>query len=247
MKKSTKLLLLALALLLVRLWFPQLFGQIRWKTYDNKPADLLSQFWGQFNATIRLSQDIPQDIKFIKFSNGSEFNHLKFIASDSIKVMNPYPENFDLTLNKDTLLVQLHPNYYEQESYFWIRSDIQLLFESCDATVKMGKTDKNAAYATQKPLLVSQNSHVQFLNSKDSTIISNTNLEIHVSDRSYVILYHFALDHLQVKLDNSQLGYGYANINQIDAELKGYSIINSINKDPSKNIIGKINQIIVKD
>ncbi|MCS3554964.1 MULTISPECIES: hypothetical protein [unclassified Sphingobacterium] len=247
MKKSTKLLLLALALLSVRLWFPQLFGQIRWKTYDNKPADLLSQFWGQFNSTIRLMQDTPQDIKFIKFSNGSEFNHLVFIASDSLKVMNPYPENFDLILNQDTLLVELHPNYYKQESYFWIKPDVQLLFESCDATVKMGKNDKNSSYATQKPILASQNSHVQFLSSKDSIITPNTNLEVHISDRSYVILYHFSLNNLQVKVDNSQLDYGFVNINQIDAEIKGHSIINSINKDASINTIGKINKIQIKD
>lgn len=247
MKKSTKLLLIALALLFVRLWFPQLFGQIRWDKNNNKPADFLSQFWGHFNSTIKLMHNTPQDIKFIKFSKGSEFNHLKFIASDSVKVMNPYPENFHLALNQDTLIVRLHPNSHEQESYFWIRPDIQLIFESCDATVKMGKNKKSATYATQKPILASYNSHVQFLSSKDSTISPNTNLEVHVSDRSYVILYNFSLDHLQVKLNNSQLSYGFANINQIDAQLKGNSIINSINKDVSENTIRKINKIIINN
>lgn len=242
MKRSTKLILGAFLLFCVTIWFPQLFGKIRWDSDKNKAADFISGIWARSNKTLKLMNHMSQDIKYIKFTNGSEFNEVTFIASDSIKVYNPYPENFSMSIVQDTLLVSLVPNVYKQTSYYWIRPDVQLLFETCNASVNMRKTKKETSYATQKPILVRQNSHLQFFAGKDSTTLhSDLNLGIEASGKSFIILYDFVINQLDVQLDNSQLSYGYVQINQINAQTKGKSLLNSILKNKEKNKIGQTN------
>lgn len=240
MKRSTKLILGAFLLFCVTIWFPQLFGKIRWNSHNNKAADFISGMWASSNNTLKLMDQMPQNIRYIKFTNGSEFNEVTVIANDSIKVYNPYPENFSMSVEQDTLLVSLVPNVYKQTSYFWIRPDVQLLFETCNASVNLGKAKKETSYATQKPILVRQNSHVQFFAGKDSTALHpELNLGIEASGKSFVILYDFIINQLDARLDNSQLSYGYVHINQINAQSKGRSLLNSILKNNKKNKIGQ--------
>lgn len=243
MKTSTKLLFGVFFLLLLSTWFPQLFGKIRWNTNVGKTGDFISGFWTNSSTTMKLMEQMPQHISSIKFLGGAaDQNKMKIIVSDSIKTYNPYPDNFRLSLQKDTLIIKLIPTAQKQEFYLWIRPDVQLLFEDCNATVHLGKTDDRTRYATQRPILLRQNSHVQFLATKDSTKMHpHLNLDMQASGHSFAILYDFVIHQFNATLDNSQISYGQVQIDQINVRSKGKSLLNDIRKKTTKSIIGDTN------
>jgi len=248
MKTSTKLLFGVFSLLLLSTWFPQLFGKIRWNMGIGKAGDFISAFWVNSDSSMRLMEQMPQHIKYIKFLKGdANEDKLTVMASDSIKISNYYPNKFRLSLNQDTLFVKLIPYdrtepYLKYDSYLWIRPDVQLLFEDCNATVHLGKTADRTRYATQKPILLRQNSHVQFFATKDSTKMHpHLNLDMQASGHSFAILYDFVIHQFNATLDNSQISYGQVQIDQINVKTKGRSLLSDIRKKTTKSIIGDTN------
>jgi len=248
MKTSTKLLFGVFFLLLLSTWFPQLFGKIRWNMNTGKTGDFISAFWLNSNSSVKLMGQMPQHIKYIKFLKGdANDDKVTIIASDSIKISNHYPNKLRLSLSQDTLFVKMLPydrteSYINHDSYLWIRPDVQLLFEDCNATVHLGKTDDRTMYATQKPILLRQNSHVQFFATKDSTKMHpHLNLDMQASGHSFAILYDFVIHQFNATLDNSQISYGQVQIDQINVKSKGRSLLSDIRKKTTKSIIGDTN------
>lgn len=240
MKTSTKLLFGVFFLLLLATWFPQLFGKIRWNTDLGKTGDFISALWVNSNSTMQLMEQVPQHIRYVKFLKGAaDQNKMNILSADRIKIYNPNPDNFQLSLRQDTLLVKLIPTGPPQAFFLWIRPDVQLLFEDCNATVHLGKSADQTMYATRKPILFRQNSHVQFFAAKDSTKMHpDLNLDMQASGHSFAILYDFVIHQFNATLDNSQISYGYVQIDQINVKSKGKSLLNSIIKNTDKNIIG---------